>query len=143
MMRKVAAYSNALMMLTGIHHIYGAWVYHTPWRLHVLALSIPVLVINWFLVRGAVSRFKFYMFCLVNFVISVILIGLYEGMFNHLMKNLLYFSGLDKATLLQLFPPPTYVMPNDFWFELTGIAQALITVPLIYFSIKMVKAGIK
>jgi hypothetical protein len=71
------------------------------------------------------------------------MIGLYEGMFNHLMKNLLYFLGLDRDTLLQLFPPPTYVMPNDFWFELTGIAQALITVPLIYFSIKMVKAGIK
>ena len=143
MIRKVAAYSNALMMLTSIHHIYGAWVYYTPWRLHVLALSIPVLIVNWFLVRGAVSPFKFYMFCLVNFVISVILIGLYEGMFNHLMKNLLYFSGLDKNTLLKMFPPPTYVMPNDFWFELTGVTQALITVPLIYFSIKLVKVGAK
>lgn len=48
---KVTRYSIALMAITSIHHAYGAYIYHTPWRLHVLMLSIPVIVLTMLLHR--------------------------------------------------------------------------------------------
>ena len=43
---RVNTFSNALMIVTSIHHIYGAIVYDTPWRLHVLFVSIPVIFLS-------------------------------------------------------------------------------------------------
>ena len=137
MIQKTAAYSNALMALTSIHHIYGAYIYDTPWRLHVLALSIPVMILNWYAAKkGAGNTLILYTFGLANLIMSIVLIGIFEGMYNHVAKNVLYFSELNDSTMTRLFPPPTYVMPNDFFFELTGIAQGLLAIPLLYFFIK-------
>jgi peroxiredoxin len=52
-------------------------------------------------------------------------IGVFEGVYNHLAKNVLFFAGLPHHTLLSLFPPPTYELPNDFVFEVSGIAQII------------------
>ena len=30
----------AVLLLTTVHHVYGAVVYHTPWRLHVGFVSV-------------------------------------------------------------------------------------------------------
>ena len=52
----------------------------------------------------------------------VIAIGFYEGLFNHVVKNLVYF-GLGEASARTLFPGPIYEMPDNFIFEATGILQ--------------------
>jgi peroxiredoxin len=49
-------------------------------------------------------------------------IGLYEGGYNHVLKNLTYFIG-GEAQARALFPPPLYEMPRDVFFEATGVAQ--------------------
>lgn len=47
-----------------------------------------------------------------------------EGLYNHVVKNALYWIGLP-GPWTRLFPPPTYEMPNDLLFEVTGILQVL------------------
>ncbi|MEN7551786.1 hypothetical protein AAG747_27975 [Rapidithrix thailandica] len=62
-------------------------------------------------------------FLTVTLLASIGMIGLYEGGYNHLLKNILYYGGMSQNALKQFFPPPTYEMPNDFWFEFSGILQ--------------------
>jgi len=132
---KLCWYSTALMILTSIHHIYGAIIYETPWRLHVLLISVPVILATWLLKYFMTARSSriavvhFWLLLIVTLVPSIGMIGLYEGMYNHLVKNIMFFGGASKETLVKLFPPPTYEMPSDLWFEVTGIAQALLVVP--------------
>lgn len=134
---KVNFYSNILMGITSIHHIYGAFVYNTPWRLHVLAISIPVIIFSLIISRflttsqSNLNRLLQWIFWLAVLIFSVVLIGAYEGVYNHAFKNLVHFTGVSDSLQRQLFPPPKYVMPNNLIFELTGIMQAVIFVPLI------------
>jgi len=64
-------------------------------------------------------------------IFSIILIGGYEGVYNHALKNVFFFSGASETILDKMFPPSMYVMPNNFLFELTGVMQAAIFVPLL------------
>src|SRR3989337_1628896 len=142
---RVSQYSNLLMITTTIHHIYGAVIYNTPWRLHVLLLSIPVVVITVLLTRFLAKRehqdkkILFVIYWLIILVASIGLIGVFEGIYNHAIKDLLFYGGASNETLRQLFPPPKYQMPNDFWFEFTGILQALILMPLTVRFIQLTK----
>ena len=138
MKQKVALYGISLMIMTSLHHAYGAWLYGTPWRLQILAFSLPVIILNWIYVKQTrYSKALYYLFCTANLVLSIWFIGLYEGVYNHLFKNLLFFAGVNGQTMASLFPPPMYEMPNDFLFELTGVLQAFIVVPLGYYFIVM------
>jgi hypothetical protein len=120
----------AVLMLTSAHHAYGAHVYQTPWRYHVLLLSIPaalVIVTSRARLRthpeNVVAR---WVFMLTTLVVPVLGIGLLEGLYNHVVKDALYFAGVPVVTMERLFPPPTYEMPNDGFFEVTGIMQAVV-----------------
>ena len=140
---RVNLYSNLLMATTSIHHIYGAFVYDTPWRLQVLQISIPVIIfsvaIQWLFIRSRLKKLWQWIFLLVILIFSVGLIGAYEGVYNHAFKNLVYFSGISEDIQRQLFPPPKYVMPDNLIFEVTGIMQAIIFVPLSRAFIKLSK----
>jgi hypothetical protein len=59
------------------------------------------------------------------------MIGIFEGLYNHVLKNIFFFVSASKQTLQSLFPAPTYEMPNDLIFEITGGAQGLMVVPMI------------
>jgi hypothetical protein len=134
---KVNFYSNILMGITSIHHIYGAFAYNTPWRLHVLAISIPMIIFSLIISRflttsqSNLNRLLQWIFWMAIFIFSVVLIGAYEGVYNHALKNLVHFTGVSENLQRQLFPPPKYVMPNNLIFEVSGIMQAVIFVPLI------------
>ena len=134
------------MVLTIIHHAYGAMIYEASFRLHAVFFAIPVIVILLLTYRiyrkhsSAISgKVAFWVFMVVTILISVGMIGLFEGGYNHLMKNLLYFGSTSQATLKQLFPPPTYEMPNDFWFEATGILQFFSGVYCMYYLFRLWK----
>ena len=136
-MKKILFYSNAMLLLTSLHHIYGAVIYQTPERYHILFLSIPVIAFN-ICIRLTDSSLKTVrrIHMGVTFLVPIVLIGLFEGLYNHGFKNALYFLGTPTATMLWLFPPPVYVMPNDFVFEFTGVLQAILMFPLLYTSIR-------
>ncbi len=69
------------------------------------------------------------------------MIGFFEGGYNHLVKNILFFGGAHQATLHQLFPGPEYEMPNDLWFEVTGILQFFIGLWAAYYLFKTWREG--
>ncbi|HEY1308586.1 MAG TPA: AhpC/TSA family protein [Vicinamibacterales bacterium] len=124
--------ATALLLLTSIHHAYGGYVYHTPWRYHaalVSAVTATVIVGALALWRRRPSalagRFARIVFLVTTLAIPVIGFGLFEGLYNHVVKNLLYFGGASMALLARLFPPPTYEMPNDVFFEITGVLQVV------------------
>ena len=139
---KMAWHSIALMSLTSIHHVYGAIIYSTPWRLHILMLSIPVtaltllLKLYFFKKKGKYIWVFKSAFLFITLVPSIGMIGVYEGLYNHVLKNILFFSGASQETLQSMFPAPMYEMPNDFIFEVTGVMQGLIVVPMIVLLMK-------
>lgn len=119
-----------VLLLTCVHHAYGAYIYHTEWRLHVVfvsALAAAAIKISESGVqrrRSASDRgLSFWVFTSVTMLIPVLTIGLFEGGYNHALKNALYFSGCSMHVMRQLFPAPTYEMPNDAFFEVTGVMQ--------------------
>ena len=141
---KTTWYSIALMAVTSIHHAYGAVLYGTPWRLHVLMISVPVIILTVILSRllqrpgSRINTIVFWLFLVLTIVPSIGLIGVFEGLYNHVLKNTMYFGGASHATLQSLFPAPTYEMPNDLIFEITGVLQGFIVIPLIVQVIKLI-----
>lgn len=121
------------MALTVVHHLYGAWRYATPWRHHVALIVLPIFAV--FFVLYAVERLRRQTregeiarraFCIVSAVVAVCWIGLFEGAYGHLVKNVVYAAGVSEATFARYFPPPAYEVPDDLLFEGTGIAQVVL-----------------
>jgi hypothetical protein len=132
--------SAGVLILTVFHHIYGAALYATPWRHHVAVLVLPVLLVLIFAYgiyrwhpRTRLGQASLRLFIVVMLLVPVGLIGLFEGGYNHLVKNMLYFGGVSRATLDQLFPAPSYEMPDDLWFEVTGILQFIMGFWAVYY----------
>lgn len=122
--------SMSVLVLTVIHHVYGAVIYNSPFRLHIVFFVLPVMAVYFVvysLIRRSPSKWygtvSLWLFMILTLAIPVGMFGLIEGGYNHLMKNILYFGGATQPFLDRLFPPPTYEMPNDVWFEATGILQ--------------------
>lgn len=126
---KVAASSNFVLVLTAIHHLYGAQLYGTPWRSHVVYFSIPaailiaaLLFLAWRYEARTFGWAAARLGILLALIFPIGLIGVFEGGYNHLLKNGLYFSGATDL-VRHLFPQPDYELPNDVFFEVTGVAQ--------------------
>jgi hypothetical protein len=120
----------AALFLTTVHHVYGAYVYATPWRLHVAHVSgvAAVLILGSFLVFrqrvGTVAgTLALALLVLSTLMLPVVGIGLIEGGYNHAVKVALYSAGASPDTMRRLFPPPAYELPNDAFFEATGVLQ--------------------
>jgi hypothetical protein len=139
---RVRRYALAVLILTSVHHVYGAFAYNTPWRLHAVFVSafaaaaiISSLIVIQRRADETVREIAFWVFTAVVLVVPVTLIGLFEGAYNHALKNALYFAGASSTLMNRLFPPPTYELPNDVFFEVTGVMQAVlgsITAWLLY-----------
>lgn len=141
---RAGAAALLLLSLTALHHIYGAIIYETPWRLHIVQAAVPAaIVISVALFVGhsrrgtSFGRAATWLAAIIIVVFPVAVVGLYEGGYNHLLKNLFYF-GFGEDVARTLFPAPVYKLPNDLIFEVTGIAQfplsvlaALLTISLL------------
>jgi hypothetical protein len=111
-------------VITALHHAYGAWLYDTPWRNHIVSqgvLWLLVCLVFLFVYKAWNQKWCYWVFFVLSFFFFFGAIGMYEGMYNHLLKNLLYYGELPESMLLRLYPPPKYEMPNDLLFETTGI----------------------
>jgi hypothetical protein len=122
--------SAGVLLLTTLHHFYGAVLYKTPWRNHVAFVALPVLlvlVVSHELHRRQpatpLGRTSLFLFAALTLAIPVGVIGIFEGGYNHLVKDVLFFGGLPAAALDRLFPDSVYEMPDDLLFEASGVLQ--------------------
>jgi hypothetical protein len=136
--------SAIVLILTSIHHIYGAIVYNTPWRFHVVhpaALTTLIIAALLFLSykrsRTIVGQIAFYLAISIILIVPVSFFGIFEGGYNHVLKNVFYFSGAGEPLMQKLFPPPTYELPNDLFFEITGILTFVAGVAAAYFAYRL------
>jgi hypothetical protein len=135
---RLAAGVGLMTVLTSVHHVYGAIHYRTPWRLHVLPISIPVLLAIYALLfvsarrsPDRAGRIALGAALVLTMIVPVAVFGLFEGVYNHGLKDLLFFAGLPRSLMVILFPPPTYEMPNDLFFELSGLLQIATIPPMV------------
>lgn len=141
--QKVTLFSVLLMILTSIHHVYGAITYATPWRLHVLFFSVPMIVVTLILDRLLAhtrdNRWIFRLYWALTLLASIILIGVFEGLYNHVLKNILFMLRFPENEMVKLYPRGIYEMPDNLFFEATGVLQGVIAVVLITYFIRLVR----
>ena len=134
------------LALTVVHHVYGAIRYATPERYHAvfIALAALTVILAGFTLhrrqpntRG--GHFGWWLFWGASGLVPVLLFGLVEGFYNHVVKVALYLIGLPEESLRVLYPAPTYELPNDVFFELTGVLQVAPAVFAGYFLILLMK----
>jgi len=125
---RAAATSIGVLVLTTIHHVYGAAIYATPWRLHIVYIAVPMAVAiavllyaGWRNPWRRSGRIAGWTGLALAVGFAIILIGVYEGGYNHVVKNIL--NLVARPTLQAMCEPPICEMPNDFVFEATGVAQ--------------------
>ena len=130
--RSALVWSLTTLGLYAAHHAYGAVRYATPWRHHaaVVALFVALALLGAFFAfrrnpRSARGRVAGWALAALVLVLPVLLIGVYEGLYNHIVKDVLFFLGVPEALRLTLFPPPLYEMPNDLGFEVSGMLQGV------------------
>lgn len=124
-----AVSSSVAGLISSGHHVYGALIYDTPWRI-VVSLWIPgfvvLLLAALYAVRkhpgGLIGRASFW-FVLLGGAVFQSGFTLFECADSHVLKNALFFAGVPQSTLLWLFPPPAYHLPDNMLFELTGLIQ--------------------
>ena len=143
---RVAWSALGVLLLTSVHHAYGAYIYNTLWRLHVVFVSAPVAAV----IFGSLLALRrwpatvagetaFWVFAIVTLLFPVAGIGLFEGGYNHTVKDALYLAGASGELMYRLFPPPTYELPNNLFFEVTGVLQlvpGIITGYLMYLFVR-------
>jgi hypothetical protein len=132
LVRKVSLSASLVYVLTIIHHVYGAIAFDTPWRHHAAFLGFGGIAATLLLTWGATSwrtpvlrQLATFLMLALTLILGVGLIGVFEGGYNHAVKLLLFFGGAAPETMHRLFPPPTYEMPSDVFFEVTGVLQFL------------------
>lgn len=130
--RRSLAGALATFGLTAAHHTYGAVIYDTPWRHHATVVAAIAGALLWLAHRtytrdpaSARGRIGLALFTAVVGLHAVLAIGAFEGFYNHVIKNVTYFAGMPLALHRELFPPPTYELPNDVIFEVSGILQVV------------------
>jgi hypothetical protein len=135
---------STVLALTSVHHVYGAIRYQTPERYYAAIVGATALVampralsISRTRASEATGRAAWWVFWGVNAMVAVLLIGTFEGFYNHLVKVALYFSGASAALMRTLFPTPIYEMPNDAFFEVTGVLQVLPAGAAAYYLAKL------
>jgi hypothetical protein len=134
-----------ILLLTIIHHFYGGIIYDTPVRFHIAWFAIPVIVVMlmlyylhiWKKTTPVLSKFILWLFATVVILIPFGTFGLVEGGYNHLLKNILYFGGASEELMMNLYSDPIFEMPNDFWFEFTGVLQFVAGVYIGYLLIQL------
>lgn len=122
----------ATLVLTTVHHAYGAFAFGTPWRLHAALVSVPVAAAIAVAEaryrrhpRGRLGTFAFWTVVGLTGVVAVLVFGVFEGAYNHVLKDVFYVWGAPPHVLDALFPQPPYEPPTDVFFEVSGVMHVV------------------
>lgn len=137
-MTKAGATSIALLILTALHHFYGGMVYGSA--LHVAMFSVAttfVLLAALLLHRSARnSIFGSVLFWLLALFVAVLagLVGMPEGGYDHVLRDILYVSNASSQLMLKLFPSSYgFEPPRNAPFEITGALQFFVGLLAFYY----------
>jgi hypothetical protein len=123
----VSAFTAGL--ISSGHHLYGAIAYDTMWRagvsywiLGIVLLLCTMLYIYWSTSNELMGKVALWVF---SFGAIIFQSGftLFECIYSHVLKDLLFFIDISRPTLEQLYPPPAYHLPDNWLFEITGVMQ--------------------
>ncbi|WNG50160.1 hypothetical protein F0U60_43070 [Archangium minus] len=143
--RRSTRASLGVLLLTVVHHVYGAWLYATPWRLHVVGIA----AVAGALILGASSLAVSHrgvalaVFTLLTAAIPVGWIGAFEGLYSHVFKDLLFLAGTRPQVMGRLFPASVYSLPDDLLFELTGVLQVPLAVWVVREHWLLLREGLR
>lgn len=90
------------MILSAIHHYCAPTIYQSPWRLHVVQVSIVVIIYSlWYLLFAANGKILYLqklisIFLVVTGVVSVAWIDIFEGGYNYFVKNIVFLIGVSE-----------------------------------------------
>jgi hypothetical protein len=103
--------SVAICAVTTVHHVYGAHIYHTPWRFHaavISALATTLIAAPFLLLRrysnDGIGVLASWTFMTVTFFVPVLGFGVFEGVYNHVLKVALYSVRTSPVLMARLFP---------------------------------------
>jgi hypothetical protein len=133
----------ATLVLFAAHHAYGAMRYDTPWRNHagVVAFFVGLAILAAYgAYRWRPRALLGGIFAGLVVVVPVVLVGAVEGGYNHAFKVAVWALGAPRDVLESLFPPPTYELPNDVWFEASGVLQAVVAASAGVAALRFVRA---
>ncbi len=98
----------ATLGLFAAHHVYGAVRYATPWRHHaaVVAFWVGLALLTAFLVHrrrrdAPLGRLAGWTLLVVAVAFPVLVVGLFEGLYNHVAKDVLFLSSAPPSLLLR------------------------------------------
>jgi hypothetical protein len=129
---RIGWFGMATLVLTMVHHAYGAFAFGTPWRLHVAVIVVPVaaaIASARYLYRrnprGRIGALASWTMIGLTVIVPVAFFGGFEGLYNHVMKNAFYFADASPRVLNLLFPTAAYEPPRDVFFEITGVLHVV------------------
>jgi hypothetical protein len=106
-------------------------------------MSLGALRISRARPTSAIGRAAWGAFLGVNATVFVLLFGAFEGLYNHALKDALYFGGAPLAQMRVLFPAPAYEMPNDWFFEVTGVLQMVPAAVTAYYLDRLIRRRLR
>jgi len=116
-------------LISSIHHWYGAIIYNTPWRAGVtywiagsVVIVYSLLYVYWKNLGNVVGTISIWFF-LISAVIFQAGFIIFECVYSHVLKNILFFGGMSESILERLYPSPAYHLPDNLFFEFTGLLQ--------------------
>ena len=135
-------------LVTCVHHWYGAMAYDTPWRTEVVywitfitMIVYSLLYVYWKHIHSLIGKIALWLF-VVGAVFLQAGFTLFECVYSHILKDILFFAGTSRAVLEQMYPAPAYHLPDNLLFEITGILQ-LTGFIAVYFACRLFQAQLK
>ena len=131
-------------LVSSVHHWYGAIAYNTPWRVGVVywivgfvLIVYSLLYVYWKNIDNIVGQITIWIFLFGTVIFQAGFI-LFECVYSHVLKNIFYFGGISQSSLEHLYPAPAYHLPNNLFFEFTGLLQ-LIGFVAVWFAYQVFK----
>jgi hypothetical protein len=135
--------TSLVYLVTTFHHLYGAKLYNTPWRKDVGlygGIILAICLILLYLYKVYKKRVLLILYVAISVIVFGLGIGLFEGLYNHILKNIFFFGGMSFSKWRGLFPAPAYEVPDNFIFESTGILQFFVALVPAYYLLKSTAA---
>lgn len=130
---------TVLFTMTFVYHLYGGLRYHSPNRIKLTVVFAAAFALTILLYQlGAQQAWALWSYRILVMLGWVLMLGLFEGGYSHLLKVVLWLAKVKPARLEKLFPPEEYVLPNDILFETTGILTFVLGV---WVGVQMLVAG--